>query len=77
MGVSPSTALEGTRALRERGVIRGAVLDVDLAAIGRGVQARHSGLNSEQGGQPAGSQPEAGETVPAVRCQRFSDCIRW
>ena len=39
VGVSPSTALERTRSLRERGIIRGAVLDVDLAAIGRGVQA--------------------------------------
>lgn len=39
VGVSPSTALERTRGLRERGVIRGAVLDVDLAAIGRPVQA--------------------------------------
>lgn len=39
VGVSPSTALERTRSLRERGVIRGAVLDLDLAAIGRGVQA--------------------------------------
>ena len=39
VGVSPSTALERTRSLRERGIIRGAVLDLDLAAIGRGVQA--------------------------------------
>ncbi len=39
VGVAPSTALERTRALRDRGVIRGAVLDVNLAAIGRGVQA--------------------------------------
>jgi DNA-binding Lrp family transcriptional regulator len=39
VGVSPSTALERTRALRRRGIIRGASLDVDLAAIGRPVQA--------------------------------------
>jgi DNA-binding Lrp family transcriptional regulator len=39
VGVSPSTALDRTRALRTRGVIRGARLDVDLAAIGRPVQA--------------------------------------
>jgi DNA-binding Lrp family transcriptional regulator len=39
VGVSPSTALERTRALRRRGVIRGALLDVDLSAIGRPVQA--------------------------------------
>ena len=39
VGVSPSTALERTRALRRRGIIRGATLDVDLAAIGRPVQA--------------------------------------
>ncbi|WP_426592983.1 Lrp/AsnC family transcriptional regulator [Cellulomonas sp. McL0617] len=39
VGVSPTTALDRTRSLRERGVIRGAVLDVDLAKIGRPVQA--------------------------------------
>lgn len=39
VGVSPTTALDRTRGLRERGVIRGAVLDVDLARIGRPVQA--------------------------------------
>ncbi len=39
IGISPTTALDRTRALRERGVIRGALLDVDLAAIGRPVQA--------------------------------------
>ena len=39
VGVSPTTALDRTRALRDRGVIRGASLTVDLAAIGRPVQA--------------------------------------
>jgi DNA-binding Lrp family transcriptional regulator len=39
VGVSPTTALDRTRAMRDRGVIRGASLDVDLAAIGRAVQA--------------------------------------
>ncbi|GAA0542565.1 Lrp/AsnC family transcriptional regulator [Paractinoplanes ferrugineus] len=39
VGVSPTTALDRTRALRRRGVIRGAILDVDLLAIGRPVQA--------------------------------------
>jgi DNA-binding Lrp family transcriptional regulator len=39
VGVSPTTALDRTRSLRERGIIRGAVLDVDLAQIGRPVQA--------------------------------------
>jgi DNA-binding Lrp family transcriptional regulator len=39
VGVSPTTALDRTRSLRERGVIRGATLDVDLPAIGRPVQA--------------------------------------
>ena len=39
VGVSPSTALERTRALRQRGVIRGASLDLDLGAVGRPVQA--------------------------------------
>ncbi|POM24932.1 Leucine-responsive regulatory protein [Actinomadura rubteroloni] len=38
-GVSPSTALERVRALRERGVIRGYRAELDLAAIGRPVQA--------------------------------------
>ncbi len=39
VGVAPTTALDRTRALRERGIIRGATLDVDLGAIGRPVQA--------------------------------------
>ncbi|WP_243696877.1 Lrp/AsnC family transcriptional regulator [Labedella endophytica] len=39
IGVSPTTALDRTRALRDAGVIRGASLDLDLAAIGRPVQA--------------------------------------
>jgi DNA-binding Lrp family transcriptional regulator len=39
VGLSPTTTLDRTRSLRERGVIRGARLDVDLAAIGRPVQA--------------------------------------
>ena len=39
VGVAPTTALDRTRALRERGVIRGAQLVVDLAAVGRPVQA--------------------------------------
>jgi DNA-binding Lrp family transcriptional regulator len=39
VGVSPTTALDRTRGLRDRGVIRGAILDVDLAKIGRPVQA--------------------------------------
>lgn len=39
VGVSPTTALERTRALRTRGLIHGAILDVDLAALGRPVQA--------------------------------------
>ncbi|WP_250003187.1 Lrp/AsnC family transcriptional regulator [Actinoplanes sp. M2I2] len=39
VGVSPTTALDRTRALRKRGVIRGALLDLDLKAIGRPVQA--------------------------------------
>lgn len=37
--VSPSTSLERVRSLRERGVIRGYHAEVDLAAIGRPVQA--------------------------------------
>ena len=39
VGVSPTTALDRTRALYRRGVIRGARLEVDLATIGRPVQA--------------------------------------
>jgi DNA-binding Lrp family transcriptional regulator len=38
-GVSPSTSLERVRGLRQRGVIRGFLVDVDLGEIGRGVQA--------------------------------------
>jgi DNA-binding Lrp family transcriptional regulator len=39
VGISATTALDRTRALRQRGVIRGALLDVDLTKIGRPVQA--------------------------------------
>jgi DNA-binding Lrp family transcriptional regulator len=39
VGVAPTTSLDRTRSLRERGVILGARLDVDLARIGRAVQA--------------------------------------
>lgn len=39
VGVSPTTAFERTRGLRRRGIIRGALLDIDLAAVGRPVQA--------------------------------------
>ena len=39
VGVAPTTALDRTRSLRQRGVIRGPLLDVALAAIGRPVQA--------------------------------------
>jgi DNA-binding Lrp family transcriptional regulator len=39
VGISPSTALDRTRSLRERGIITGARLEVDLARIGRPVQA--------------------------------------
>jgi DNA-binding Lrp family transcriptional regulator len=38
-GVAPSTSLERVRSLRDRGVIRGYHAEIDLAAIGRGVQA--------------------------------------
>ena len=39
LGVSPSTTLERVRALRHRGVLVGAHYTVDLAALGRPVQA--------------------------------------
>jgi DNA-binding Lrp family transcriptional regulator len=39
VGVSATTALERTRGLRQRGIITGASLDIDLAAIDRSVQA--------------------------------------
>jgi DNA-binding Lrp family transcriptional regulator len=39
VGISPTTALDRTRGLRQRGVIRGALLDLDLGSIGRPVQA--------------------------------------
>lgn len=38
-GVAPSTSLDRVRSLRDRGVIRGYHADIDLGAIGRGVQA--------------------------------------
>ena len=39
LGVAPSTSLERVRALRRRGVVTGVHAAVDLAAIGRPVQA--------------------------------------
>ncbi|WP_153037549.1 Lrp/AsnC family transcriptional regulator [Amycolatopsis sp. YIM 10] len=39
IGIAPSTCLERTRLLRERGVIRGYHADIDLPALNRGVQA--------------------------------------
>lgn len=39
VGVAPTTALDRTRSLRDRGVILGARLEVDLAKVGRPVQA--------------------------------------
>lgn len=39
VGVSPTTALDRTRAMKARGVITGARLDIDLGKLGRGVQA--------------------------------------
>jgi DNA-binding Lrp family transcriptional regulator len=38
-GIAPSTALARVRSLRERGVIRGFHAEVDLAALGRPLQA--------------------------------------
>jgi len=39
VGIAPSTCLERTRLLRQRGVIRGYHADIDLAALNRSVQA--------------------------------------
>ncbi|MFC4330130.1 Lrp/AsnC family transcriptional regulator [Streptomyces andamanensis] len=39
LGIAPSTCLERVRALRERGVLLGFHAEVDLAALGRGLQA--------------------------------------
>ncbi|MFE0024713.1 Lrp/AsnC family transcriptional regulator [Amycolatopsis sp. NPDC059021] len=39
IGIAPSTCLERTRLLRERGVIRGYHADIDLPSLNRGVQA--------------------------------------
>ena len=39
VGIAPSTALTRLRALRERGVIKGFHTEVDLAALGRPLQA--------------------------------------
>ncbi|HLY81950.1 MAG TPA: Lrp/AsnC family transcriptional regulator, partial [Acidimicrobiales bacterium] len=39
VGIAPSTALTRLRALRRRGVIRGFHAEVDLAALGRPLQA--------------------------------------
>ncbi|ANH92626.1 MULTISPECIES: Lrp/AsnC family transcriptional regulator [unclassified Streptomyces] len=39
LGIAPSTCLERVRALRERGVLLGFHAEVDLTALGRGLQA--------------------------------------
>ncbi len=39
IGVSPTTALDRTKSLRDRGVITGATLELDLTMLDRGVQA--------------------------------------
>ncbi len=39
LGVAPSTCLERVRSLRERGVLLGFHAEVDLASLGRGLQA--------------------------------------
>jgi DNA-binding Lrp family transcriptional regulator len=39
VGVAPSTSLERVRGLRRKGVVRGYRAEVDLAALGRAVQA--------------------------------------
>ena len=39
VGVAPTTALDRTRSLRQRGIIRGTRLDLDLTKLGRPVQA--------------------------------------
>jgi DNA-binding Lrp family transcriptional regulator len=39
LGLAPSSCLVRTRALRDRGVLKGFHAEVDLAKIGRGVQA--------------------------------------
>lgn len=39
VGVAPSTALQRVRALRENGVLRGFHAEIDLAALGRPLQA--------------------------------------
>lgn len=65
VGLAPSTCLERVRALSRRGVIRGYRAEVDLPALGRGVQAlvstqirplHRSVIDSFQ--DFAGSQPE-------------------
>ncbi|MEV3870810.1 Lrp/AsnC family transcriptional regulator [Streptomyces sp. NPDC049906] len=39
LGIAPSTCLERVRSLRQRGVLTGYHADVDLASLGRGLQA--------------------------------------
>jgi len=39
VGIAPSTCLGRVRALRQRGVIRGYHADIDMAALGRPIQA--------------------------------------
>lgn len=39
LGIAESTCLQRVRSLRERGIVRGVHADIDLAALGYGIQA--------------------------------------
>jgi DNA-binding Lrp family transcriptional regulator len=73
VGVAPTTALDRTRGLRERGVIRGALLDIDLAKIGRPVQA----MIAVRIRPPKRSVIEAFRDWAAALPETFSCTSRW
>ena len=69
VGIAPSTCLERTRLLRQRGVIRGYHADIDLAALNRGVQA----LVAAQ----VRPLSEPSSTRSSTPCRRSRRCFRY
>jgi DNA-binding Lrp family transcriptional regulator len=65
-GVAPSTALSRVRALRGRGILRGFHADVDLAALGRSLQAMIAIRLSVHSREQIESFTEHVRTLPGV-----------
>ncbi len=78
VGIAPSTCLERVRALRVRGVITGFRAEVDLAALGRGLEAivavrvrPHSRRHVDAFREAARSMPEVIEVFHVTGADDF------